>query len=116
MQWIFSIHDPGGPEYARMIYDWDKDEYHTYFGNNLKDYYKGAPLMIEMLSKQGKTEMDDKMTRLFISTRVVPSGRHNMGQILRENNLKYYHECFMLKIAPTCVMDNAWVEFIEEVK
>lgn len=36
MQWIFSIRDPGGPEYARMIYDLDKDKYHTYFGDNIK--------------------------------------------------------------------------------
>lgn len=30
MQWIFSIHDKDGPEYAIMAYDWDKDTYHTY--------------------------------------------------------------------------------------
>lgn len=72
--------------------------------------------MIEELSKQGKTEMDDKMTRLFLSTRVVPLGRQNMGIILRENNLKFYHECFMLRITHRCIMNDAWVEFIEEVE
>lgn len=39
MRWIFSIHDPGGPEYARMEYDWDKDKCHIQFEENVKDYY-----------------------------------------------------------------------------
>lgn len=59
--------------------------------------------------------MDDKETRLFLSARAVPAGRQNMGQILRENGLRFYHECFMLKIQPQCVMDDAYVEFVKEV-
>ena len=115
MQWIFSIHDKDGPEYARMVYDWDRDLYRTYFCDNVKDFYDTCPLMIMELHKRGKTEMDDKTTRLFLSARVVPSGRQNMGQILRENGLRFYHECFMLKIQPRCVMDDAYVEFVKEI-
>lgn len=44
MQWIFSIHDKDGPEYIRMVYDWNKDIYHTYFGDNVKDFYDTCPL------------------------------------------------------------------------
>lgn len=116
MRWIFSIHDPGGPEYAKMIYDWNEDKYHTYFCDNIKEFYGTEPLMIEELSKQGKTEMDDEMTRLFLSTRVIPSGRQNIAEILRGNGLEFYHECLMLKIKPQCVMDDAFVEFVKEVE
>lgn len=60
--------------------------------------------------------MDDEMTRLFLSTMVIPSWRQNIDGILRRNGLEFYRECLMLKIKLQCVVDGAFVEFVKEVE
>lgn len=116
MLWKFSIRNDGTPAYAQLTYDWDKDIYSMEIFENCKDYLDVCPLLIMIWYQRGERLIDDKRCRGFISCRVIPCGRHNMGTILCNLNLKFYHECFMLRYYPKCVMDDARVDFDEEIK
>lgn len=108
MQWVFSMRNINDTRiYAHLVYDWDKDLYNAYWDKELPI---GAPAIMQIFCKRGKYEMDDKFCRLFIRDRVIPANRQNIGQILREIGVKYYHECFIMQHCPMSVMDDAYIE------
>lgn len=113
MRWIFCVNN-GGEPYADLEYDWDEDRYRLKMRDNFKDHLVEAPLYLEILYRKGITELTDGQCRQFIRERVVPPTRQNIGVILREIGRPSYHECYMLYAAPTCVMDDARVDFVEE--
>lgn len=115
MRWIFYVNN-GGEHYAELTYDWDKDKYHLNMLDNFEEHKKEAPIVMEFFFDQGQTELDDYWCRRMIRERVVPANRQNIGMFLREMQVPFYHECFMMKAMPTCVMDDARFDFIEEIK
>ncbi len=114
MRWIFYINN-GGDHYAEMTYDWEADKYSLELLPNFGEHIEESPLMLQMIYEMGERSLDDRRCRMFIRDRVVPSGRHNIGMFLREMKVPYYHECFMLRAMPKCVMDDARVDFVKEV-
>ncbi len=114
MLWKFSIRNEySNKVLATLTYDWNKDEYHMSVADTtvVEDH---PPALIGMCINMGIREICDKWCRLFIHDRVIPPNRQNIGTILREIGVKYYHECFMLKFFPSSTLDMGLVEYIGE--
>ncbi len=56
-----------------------------------------VPLMLEPFVERGQTHIDDEWARRWVCERVVPSGRQNLGQVLREAGLEFYDEYALLE-------------------
>lgn len=51
-----------------------------------------APLIIADLIEKGQRQIGKKWSLRWVKQRVIPPERQNIGQILRENHMKYYDE------------------------
>lgn len=115
MKWLFYINN-GGEHYAELTYDWDADKYECRLLDNFQERHEESPLALMMLYDQGERIINDHYCRVFIKDRVVPCTRQNIGEFLRDLEVPYYHECSMLRGMPTCVMDDARVDFVKEIR
>ena len=113
MLWRFLVRNKENTRvYGQFFYDWDKDIYSAIFDQSVPT---GAPAHFHILSGMGIYEMNDRQCRMMLRDRVIPANRQNIGTILREMNVPYYHECFILKNVPMSVMDDAYFDFVGEI-
>lgn len=113
MQWVFSVHEEGCPEAGRIIYDWEKDKFNGVLNHDVPvDYYHFPWEWVEWIKNTGSYNLDDYQCRKYINSRIIPASRHNIGEILKELGLTYYHECFMMRYIPKSTRDDYLTEFI----
>lgn len=58
-----------------------------------------APLLFQKLVREGKYTIPKQISFLWVKERVIPSGRQNIGAILKNYNLKEYSEMAFLKLS-----------------
>lgn len=58
--------------------------------------YKEAPFMISLFLKKGIRFMDSDWSMRWVQSRIIPSSRQNIGEILRVNGMSSYDEHKML--------------------
>lgn len=69
-----------------------------------------APLILSSFVKRRNFSVDEKWSLTWVQQRIVPPERQNIGQILRENHLKYYDEFRMLMLADgRCEQDDCYL-------
>lgn len=73
------------------------------------------PLLLSPFARRGQRHVGDKWARRWVEERVVPSGRQNLGQVLKANNLEFY-EPMPLLIAGEgrCSQDDFLIREIDE--
>lgn len=73
------------------------------------------PLLLSSFARKGQRHVGDKWARRWVEERIVPSGRQNLGQVLKANNLKFY-EPMPLLIAGEgkCSQDDFFIREINE--
>lgn len=72
------------------------------------------PMLLASLYKKGERTIGDYWSRAWVNQRIVPSDRQNIGQILRDNNLKRYDEFDLLCLASgRCEQDDFYITQIK---
>ncbi len=54
------------------------------------------PFMMSICAKKGMYHLNEELSLKWVGSRIVPSSRQNIGQILRENGLTSYDEQTLL--------------------
>lgn len=74
-----------------------------------------APLLFQGLVKQGIYTVSRQASLLWVTERVIPSGRQNIGMILKNHKLKEYSEMALLSLSKgRCAQDNCYIEEISQ--
>jgi len=108
----FSIHERDKEPVGYFEYDTEVDKCRIIIRKDKKP--SEMPAYLLLLAKQGRYEADDYIARKFISERMVPPERQNIGMILKNLGLKYYDPIRILEIDKgICCMDNFLVELID---
>ena len=73
-----------------------------------------APLLFQRLVREKKYTVPREFSLMWVKERVIPSGRQNIGSILRNHKLKNYSEMALLRLSRgRCSQDNCYIEEIE---
>ena len=74
-----------------------------------------TPLLLSSFVKKGETTVNSYWSRLWVQQRIIPSDRQNLGQILKDNNLKEYDEFQLLMLGMgRCAQDDYYLVPIDE--
>lgn len=106
------------------IYNYlDKDKsaiaYLVYYENERNFYIEicdnaninNVPMMFALFMKKGIYSLNSEWTKKWVRSRIIPTDRQNLGQILKANNMKYYDEyTLLLKSRGICSHDDFAVE------
>lgn len=72
-----------------------------------------APFMMSSFVRWGIRHINAEWSMRWVRSRIVPSSRQNIGQILRENHMKSYDEyALLLKNEGRCCQDEYHIEEI----
>ena len=75
-----------------------------------------TPLLLSSFIKKGKTSVNSYWSKIWVQQRIVPTDRQNLGQVLRDNNLKEYDEFDLLMLSMgRCAQDDYYLVPIEEI-
>lgn len=77
-----------------LNYDEDKKEFSIDIPRDVTE--REAPFMMSLFVKRGIRHIGADWSMRWVRERIVPSSRQNIGQILRENNMKAYDEHLLL--------------------
>ncbi|MGN0339992.1 MAG: hypothetical protein ACI4D0_05790 [Lachnospira sp.] len=76
-----------------------------------------VPLLFQGLVRQGIYTVSKEYSLLWVKERVIPSGRQNIGMLLRNHHLKKYSEMAFLALSKgKCSQDSCYLEEIPEEK
>ncbi|MCI8663809.1 MAG: hypothetical protein HFG69_11300 [Hungatella sp.] len=75
---------------AWLFYDEEKKEYEIRVPEDTKS--NEAPLIIAAFIEKNQRVIGKEWSLRWVRERVIPPDRQNIGQILRENNMKFYDE------------------------
>ncbi len=74
-----------------------------------------APLLFQGLVRQGIYTISKEESLLWVKERVIPSGRQNIGMILKSHRLKEYSEMALLALSKgRCSQDACYLDEIQE--
>ena len=74
-----------------------------------------APLLFQGLVRQGIYTVSKEDSLLWVKERVIPSGRQNIGMILKSHRLKEYSEMALLALSKgRCSQDACYLDEIRE--
>lgn len=112
---IFAIHDDEIDEENSIgiLFYYDRtDEYVIELREDLDEW--NAPLLFSGLVKKGIYTISKDISRLWVEERVIPSGRQNIGLILRNSKLSKYNEANLLSISKgKSSQDNCYIKEIK---
>ena len=73
--------------------------------------YKDAPFMISLFLKKGIRSMNSEWSMRWVQSRIIPSSRQNIGEILRVNGMRSYDEHkLLLKNEGRSCQDEFYIE------
>ncbi len=110
---IFAIKENSNPKEIGYLFYYEKcKEFYIELLDGLSEW--NIPMLLATLYKKGERTILDYWSRKWVCQRVVPSDRQNIGQILKDNNLKFYDEFGLLCISKgRCEQDNFYLETIK---
>ena len=74
-----------------------------------------VPLLLSSFVKRNEKTVNSYWSNVWIQQRIVPTDRQNLGQILRDNNMKEYDEFELLMLSMgRCPQDDFYLVAIEE--
>ena len=76
-----------------------------------------TPLLLSSFVKNGETSINSYWSKMWVQQRIVPTDRQNLGQVLKDNNLKEYDEFGLLMLSMgRCAQDDYYLVPIEETQ
>lgn len=97
--------------------------YLVYFENERNFYIEicdnadvnNVPMMFTLFMKRNIYTLNSNWSKKWVCSRIIPTDRQNLGQILKENHMKYYDEYTLLqKSKGICSHDDFAVEEISQ--
>lgn len=113
---VFAINDNDNVKNENIgyLFYYEKtDEYIIELRDDLNEW--NAPLLFFGLVKKGIYTISKTISRLWVEERVIPSGRQNIGMILRNAKLSKYNEINLLSISKgKSSQDNCYINEIKK--
>ena len=76
-----------------------------------------TPLLLSSFIKKGETSINSYWSKIWVQQRIVPTDRQNLGQVLRDNNLKEYDEFSLLMLSMgRCAQDDYYLVPLDETR
>ena len=73
--------------------------------------------MLSLFLKKGIRKIDSDWSMRFVQSRIIPSSRQNIEEILRVNEMDFYDEHeFLLKNEGRCCQDEFYIEQMQFVR
>lgn len=85
----------GAAPCAILEYDPETREFDVRLAPGVKA--SDVPLMFAPFVERGEDRLGSAWSRRWVEERIVPTGRQNLGQVLRANGLDEYDECALLE-------------------
>lgn len=94
---------------AILNYDENEKSYTIDIPENVSS--KEAPFMMSLFLKKGIRKMDSDWSMRWVRSRIIPSSRQNIGEILRVNGMTSYdeHKLLMKNDGRSC-QDEFYIE------
>ena len=74
-----------------------------------------APLLFQKFIREKQYTISREVSLMWVRERIIPSGRQNIGSILKNHKLNSYSEIVFLALAKgRCSQDNCYIEEISE--
>lgn len=97
---------------AILNYDEEKKTYTIDIPENVTE--KESPFIMSLFLKKGVRHMNSAWSMRWVRSRVIPSSRQNIGEILRANGMKTYDEHkLLLKNEGRSCQDEFYIENME---
>ena len=113
---IYAIYDKetwGDSALGYLFYYEKANEYIIELNEALDEWR--APLLFQGLVGKGIYTMPKNVSLLWVRERVIPSGRQNIGLILKNAKLKEYNEMALLALSKgRCSQDECYIEEISD--
>ena len=94
-----------------LYYDETAKTYRIEIPANVKSVE--APLILSDFIRKGIREIDNKWSLRWVQGRVTPPERQNIGQVLKNNGMKFYSEFpLLMKNKGWCCQDECYIEQI----
>lgn len=93
---IINTYHGGHKVVAMLYYDSKKDEYTIEIPKDA-DVLK-LPMILGAAVKNGKYKLTGRQSRRWVTDRLIPPNRQNIGSILKKLGLTYYDEIALLEI------------------
>lgn len=75
-----------------------------------------TPLLLSTFASRGQTSVDSYWSDVWVSQRIVPTDRQNLGQILKDNGLKSYDKFALLMLTNgRCSQDSYYLSPIDRL-
>ena len=113
---VFAIHDKDNERQEAIGYLYCFEKSHSYVAELSDDIDEWeAPLLFQGLVKKGIYTVPKDISLLWVKERVIPSGRQNIGLILKNARLKEYNERALLALSDgKCAQDRCILTEIPE--
>ena len=73
-----------------------------------------APLLFQGLVRKGIYTIPHAISKLWVEERIIPSGRQNLGSILKNHKLQNYNEMAFLRLSEgRCAQDHCYIAAVE---
>lgn len=113
---IFSIRDESAAnqvDLAYLLYYELEKRFYIELPENADPWE--TPLLLSSFIRKGETSVNSYWSRMWVQQRIVPTDRQNLGQVLKDNNLKEYDEFALLMLAMgRCAQDGYYLAPVEE--
>lgn len=101
----------GGKTVGYLYYDETEKLYRIEIPDDVKS--SEAPMILSDFIRKGKREIDSQWSLRWVQERVTPPERQNIGQILKNNGMKFYSEFpLLLKNRGLSCQDDCYIERI----
>lgn len=75
--------------------------------------FDNLPMMLALFMKDGVYSIDSYWSKNWVQSRIIPTDRQNLGQILKSNKMNYYDEYkLLMKSKGICSHDDFCIEEI----
>lgn len=107
---IFAINDQVLDKTLGFFIWFEKiNEYHIELCRDIDEW--DLPFILDHFARKKQWTIDQYYTHLFLSQRVIPSDRQNIGMILKENGLEEYDEVELFILADgRCAQDECYIK------
>ena len=94
-----------------LYYDETEKTYRIEIPDDVKS--AEAPMILSDFIRKGKREIDNKWSLRWVQERVTPPERQNIGQVLKNNGMKFYSEFpLLVKNQGRSCQDECYIEQI----
>ncbi|MBQ3500747.1 MAG: helix-turn-helix domain-containing protein [Oscillospiraceae bacterium] len=115
---IFAIRDESAAEQtdlAYLLYYEVEKRFYIELPDNADPWE--TPLLLSSFVKKGEKTVNSYWSKIWVQQRIVPTDRQNLGQILKENNLKEYDEFGLLMLSMgRCAQDDYYLAPVDETQ